>query len=91
MKTIDIQIKTNGGGQLVACYGNYSLFAFEYRKEKGCWYFWPRSPYIPAVIPGREFPMEFFRDACRAKHFIKAFPDAMADDIVITSGRSYIR
>ena len=91
MKTIDIQIKTNGGRQLVACYGNYSLFAFEYRKESGSWYFWLRSPYIPAVFEGRAFPMEFFRDACRAKQFIKTGADAMADDIVITSGRSYIR
>ena len=72
---MEITIEKNKYGSLFAYNekSNYPLFQFEYRhrKEDGgrAWYFWLRGNYDPDIIGGgkKDFPMEFFLDACRAK------------------------
>jgi hypothetical protein len=69
----------------------YPLFQFEYRdtEEMGgpAWYFWIRGNYDPDIFKGsrKEFPMGFFKDACRAKVFIYT-GSGLHDDVEIVKG-----
>ena len=65
------------------------LFQFEYRrKDLGgpAWFFWLRGNLDPDTIEGKkkDFPMQFFKDACKAKAFI--FNGVMPDEVEIVRG-----
>ena len=89
-----IEIVKNQCGSLFAidnesCYG---LFQFEYREteEMGgpAWYFWLRGNYDPDIFEGKkkDFPMDFFKDACRAKIFILT-GKGLHEDVEIIKGK----
>ena len=91
-----IKIIRDKWGSLFAMDGIYPLFQFEYRKSENRWLFWLRGDYDPAIFIGRDFPVKFFVNACRAKHFImfadgcdNGFVD-MPGKVEITEGADYI-
>ena len=65
-----IKIVRDKWGNLFAFNGYYPLFQFLYQKEENRWLFWLRGHLDPAVFGGKDFPMDFFKSACRAKFFI---------------------
>ena len=72
---------------------NYGLFQFEYRnKDLGgpAWYFWLRGNYDPDIFNGKrkEFPMEFFNNACKAKLFL--LTGKWDDEVIIVKGEKHI-
>ena len=89
----DIKIQGDKYGSLFAFGANdfYPLFQFEYRENENlggpAWYFWLRGNYDPNIfkVEKKDFPMEFFKDACRAKMFIRD-GGKMCDDVNIVSG-----
>lgn len=83
-KTLFVTIQKNKYGSLFAD-APMRLFQFEYRKDDRSWFFWLRGVYDPDIIPGRRFPMEFFRNACLAKFFILN-GGPMYKDIAIDDG-----
>ena len=85
---MDINIKKDNAGCLVAFGNHIALFKFTY--DKNSWYFWIRGAFDPEVIKGRQFPMDFFVDACKAKHFLRV-GGKLAEEINIISGQSYIK
>jgi len=90
MKTIEITILKDENGLLYALDGpgrSNVLFPFQYR-ESGDWFFWLNGLFTPAVFEGGEFPTDYFRDACRAKHFIRT--GEMPDGITIIKGKKLI-
>ena len=72
------------------------LFQFEYRdtEEMGgpAWYFWLRGGYDPDIFKGekKDFPMDFFKDACRARLFIYT-GKGLHEDVEIVAGEKYIK
>ena len=70
----------------------YPLFQFEYRDTESmggpAWYFWLRGSYDPDIFKGsrKEFPMDFFKDACRAKAFIYK-GKGMHEEVEIVKGK----
>lgn len=88
-----IRITKNKYGSLFAVSDEkyYLLFQFEYREteEMGgpAWYFWLRGDYDPDFFKGEKecFPMEFFKDACRAKMFIIT-GEGLHDEVEIVKG-----
>ena len=87
---LDITIKADkyGNGNLFA-FGPYELFQFDWRKETGSWLFWLRGNLDPDSFLGKEFPMKYFEDACRAKFFIKN-GGPMPDGINIIEGKELL-
>lgn len=88
-----INILRNEGGSLFACNENgISLFQFEFRSkpEHGgpAWYFWLRGNYNPHIFKGEigDFPMHFFKSACRAVSFLWLDKD-IDDEVAIASGQ----
>lgn len=67
---LEITVKANKYGDLFA-FAPFELFQFAYRKESGRWLFWLKGELNPEVFPGKEFPMKFFLDACRAMFFLR--------------------
>ena len=67
------------------------LFHFEYRSEVPAWYFWLRGEANPTIIKGqrKDFPIEFFENACRAKYFIR-FEKGINDEVNIIKAPNYI-
>lgn len=55
------------------------------------WYFWLRGNYNPYIFNGKkkDFPMEFFVNACRAKSFT-LFGKGIDDEVNIVSGKENI-
>lgn len=66
-----------------------NLFHFAYRKELGAWLFWLRGVRDPETFEGKEFPMDFFLDACRAKDFM-LFGGRLDPEVNILSGRYHL-
>lgn len=91
--TIDITITKDEYGQLRANKNGLCLLKFEWREEEGDWYFWLANNYCPTVFEGREFPMEFFTDACRAMAFVTRWyrGDRLPDGIQIVSGKKFLK
>lgn len=85
-----IKIEKDRYGSCFAIQEFTTLFQFEWRKDDKSWYFWLRGQFDPEIIPGREFPMSFFLDACRAKSFIKCSTE-LDEDVVIVSGFNFIK
>lgn len=86
-----ISIENNRYGSLFAVDAESKtiLFQFEYRtKADGgpAWFFWLRGNLDPDTIEGKkkDFPMQFFKDACKAKAFI--FSGVMPDEVEIVKG-----
>ena len=86
-----INIERNRYGSLFAVDAESKtiFFQFEYRaKADGgpAWFFWLRGDFDPDTIEGKkkDFPMQFFKDACKAKAFI--FNGAMPDEVEIVRG-----
>lgn len=70
---------------------NMPLFCFDYRKKCGGWLFWFRGELNPKIKEGKEFPMEYFKDLCRALALvIFGEPLSSSEAIKIVSGESYI-
>lgn len=74
---MDIKIRKNKYGSLFAVDAetNRELFQFEYRRKCDggpAWFFWLRGQYDPDKVFGKkkDFPMNFFVNACRAKCFL---------------------
>lgn len=65
------------------------LFHFAYRKELGGWAFWLRGDRNPERFPGKDFPINYFLDACRAKDFI-LFGGSLDSVVNITAGRYHV-
>lgn len=91
-----IKIIRDKWGSLFVTDGIYPLFQFEYRKSENRWLFWLNGDYDPAVFGGRDFPVKFFINACRAKYFImfadgcgNGFVD-MPEKVEVTEGMEYI-
>lgn len=102
MSTIDIQIRKNSHGNLSAYVDRggridsfNELFQFAYRKDEqgnnGRWLFWLTHHNHPTIFAcaRKDFPMQFFLDACRAKYFIR-YQAEMPADIQITHGHGHI-
>ena len=77
--------------------GSYRpLFQFEYRdtEEMGgpAWYFWLRGNYDPDIFKGekKDFPMDFFTKAVRAKAFIRCGVN-LDEEVVIVSGKKFLK
>lgn len=95
---MDITITKNNYGSLFAHTADsaFPLFQFEYRKDEKwggpAWYFWLRGDYDPDIFKGekKDFPMEFFVSACKAKAFIR-HGVSLSDEIVIVKGKNYLR
>lgn len=68
---MEIKITKDTYGHMKAVEDGLNLFEFEFRHDDDAWYFWmPGREYAPCVIPGKKFPMNYFLDACRARHFL---------------------
>lgn len=92
---LKIQIKKNEHGNLSAIIDSdkdvnslNTLFEFAYRKECGAWLFWLGRHNIPKEFrgPKKDFPMQFFKDACRAKYFLHPAGGIIPDEIKIMRG-----
>lgn len=67
---INVKIEDHAGYcTLSAMCGRYELFGFEYREDEDKWYFWPNTDFNPTIFEGSEFPMEYFKNLCKAKYF----------------------
>ena len=93
---MEIIIKKNQYGSLFAHTkkDGAPLFQFEYRTPKlggPGWYFWLRGNYDPDIFKGtrKNFPMDFFTRACRAKSFIR-FGFGIDDTVSIVKGKEYL-
>ncbi len=90
---MEIEIVKNKYGSLFAVDTKslYGLFQFEYRKTKDmggpAWYFWLRGGNDPDIFNGKkkDFPMEFFTNACKSKLFILT-GKGMDEDVEIVKG-----
>ena len=96
MRDMEIEILKNKYGSLFATEKDscYNLFQFEYRsKDQGgpAWYFWLRGNYDPDIFNGdkKSFPMDFFKDACRAKMFILK-GGRLNDEVSIVKGKEFL-
>lgn len=94
---MNIIIKGDKYGSLFACTEiGTELFQFEYRATPSmggpAWYFWLRGNYDPNIfnVKRNQFPIQFFMDAIRAKHFIY-YGGSVDDEVNIVSGWSYIK
>ena len=73
----------------------YPLFQFEYRDTENmggpAWYFWLRGNYNPDIFKGekKDFPMEFFVSACKAKAFIYNGV-SLNEEATIVKGKNYL-
>lgn len=73
----------------------YPLFQFEYRDTEDmggpAWYFWLRGDYDPDIFKGekKDFPMEFFVSACKAKAFIR-HGVSLSEEVTIVKGKNYL-
>ena len=85
---IEIEIKKSDNENLCACVNGLVLFEFDYREyELNSWLFWlGYSPLHPKSFKcaKSEFPMEFFKNACRAKYFFTF--DELPEDAEIVDG-----
>lgn len=74
---------------------HYPLFQFEYRETEDmggpAWYFWLRGDYDPDTFKGtrKDFPMQFFLDACRAKNFIY-YGGSLSEEATIVKGKAHL-
>ena len=86
-----IQIKIIEDGNLAAMTENLLLFEFDYRKECGAWLFWFAGWKASKCFEGPKanFPLQFFKDACRAKYFFIA--GTLPDKIEITEGENLLK
>ena len=94
---MEIEIIKNRYDQLFAtdAESNYLLFQFEFRKKgMGAWYFWLRGDNDPDVFEGKQFPLRYFKNACRAKNFIITCgtnPCVIDEDVEIVKGENYLK
>ena len=89
---IEVQILKCEDGNLIAwANGTVSLFEFVYREELSAWLFWFNGWRASRHFIGtrEDFPMQFFKDACRAKFFFCA--DILPDTVEITEGEKLIK
>jgi len=93
---MNIKIYKNKNGNLLATTGCVYLFQFAHRvvdgvtNEDGAWYFWLNGDFDPTIIKGKEFPMEYFENSCRAKGFIYLKMDTIPQDVEIVEGYGYL-
>ena len=96
---LKIQIRRKEGGNLCAIVERdgkprETLFQFDYRNylDVPAWLFWTNGQRFPMKFPGarKDFPMQYFRDACRARYFLYLGSTEIPDDIVITYGHGHI-
>ena len=88
---LQVTITRSKYGDLYATVPGGTLFQFTYRKECRGWLFWLRRELNPEIIRQgkKEFPLAFFKDACRAKYFIK-YGGSMPDSVIITDGMQHV-
>lgn len=85
---MEINIKKDCYGHMMATEGAVLLFEFEFRNDSGAWFFWmPGRQFDPCVIPGKKFPKDYFFNACRAVHFIRK--DTGIDESVTVTGMKH--
>ena len=78
---MEIKITKDNYGHLYAVEGVVAMFQFGYQADRNEWLFWmPGRVYDPTIIKGKEFPLGYFTDACRAIHFLRE--DDGLDDVV---------
>ena len=65
------------------------LFQFDYRKELLAWLFWMTGNYTPQNFSGKEFPEQYFIDACKAKYLI-LYGKCLPESVEIVSGKELI-
>ena len=94
---MEIRIVKDNYGSLFAYNEKYAfaLFQFEYRDERmggPAWYFWLRGDFIPVILEceKKDFPMQFFLDACKAKSFLLRCGE-LDEDVVIVKGKKYLK
>lgn len=90
---INISIKRTPNDNLGAFCANemrFELFQFAYRKGLKSWCFWLRGNYDPQLFTDQPFPEEFFKDACRAMHFL-TYGGKLPDTVKIVSGTKFIK
>ena len=68
----------------------FELFQFAYRKELKSWLFWLHGNYDPKRFADQPFPVEFFKNACRAMHFM-LYGGKLPDSVKIVSGEQFIK
>ena len=92
METINIKIINQSGYcSLEATCGCLHLFNFEYRSWDEKWYFWPNTDFNPTIFEGAEFPMEYFKNLCRAKYFCETGTDIWPENVKIVAGKKYLK
>ena len=79
---MDIKITKDNYGRLFAVEGVVAMFQFGYQADRDEWLFWMpgRGAYDPTIIKGKDFPLEYFTNACRAVHFLRE--DGGLDEVV---------
>lgn len=79
---MDIKITKDNYGHLYAVDGIVAMFQFVYKADRDEWFFWlpGRNAYDPTIIKGKEFPLDYFTNACRCIHFLRE--DDGLDDVV---------
>lgn len=91
---MEIAIIKNDTALLAVCKYE-TLFQFEYREDEimggPAWYFWLYGNHNPNIFPGekKDFPMEFFKDACRALAFVHRVGQ-LNEEITIIAGEKYL-
>ena len=89
MNILKIRIEKDRFGSLFAYNKARRLFQFEYRKKEKRWLFWIRGEKDPEAIAQKKFPLDFFKDACRAVDFIQT-GGPLTDDTEISEGMDLV-
>jgi len=86
---INITVRKDRYGSKFAFAGDHELFQFEERTHNGAqWYFWPAGNYNPTVFNGKEFPMNYFVDACKAKYMLDMKETSLPEKVNVVGGKS---
>ena len=94
---IRIGIEKNSDGTLTATTGHpkfyYRLFRFERSNVIGPqWKFWPSEHTVqPVTFDGDAFPVNYFKDLCRARFFTEMGVDEYPGEVTVVKGQKYVR
>ena len=91
-----MELKVNivkDGVHLFAIIDGAVQFQFEPRinNDKKSWFFWGYYSNDPVIIDEEKFPIDYFNELCKARHFVKHKDLHLADTITIISGEKYLK
>ena len=70
-----------------------ALFQFEPRNHDGGkqWYFWPTTNFRPKIFNTDEFPLDYFKELCKALNFLYVDDSKVADTVKIIEGENLLK